>query len=79
MIKINYSRTLVAGEHVGADIGTTFARNLRWLGRVGRLLKWAGIFAEIAFIIYNVVEGKKEAAQLKEYNICPLIGHRTCD
>ncbi|KAK6351254.1 hypothetical protein TWF718_004424 [Orbilia javanica] len=65
LLRANYRRALVVGDEVGTDIGTTLARNLRWLGRAGKVLQWAGVMAEVALLIFGGVEGEKEKRQLE--------------
>ncbi|KAF0640555.1 hypothetical protein FPSE5266_10081 [Fusarium pseudograminearum] len=61
LIKGNYSRAI----HVGEDITTKTASSLRWLNRAGKVLQWAGIFAEIGMFIYTVVQGAADKEKLQ--------------
>ncbi|KAM5352961.1 hypothetical protein ACJ41O_005683 [Fusarium nematophilum] len=65
LIRVNWTRKLVAGSGGGADVAEKAATGLRWVKRAGKLLQWAGVIAEAALLVYQVVEGEKERATLR--------------
>lgn len=62
MIRGNYSRAI----HVGEDITETMSKSLKWVGRAGNVLQWAGILAEVGIMIASAVEGAKQKEGLQK-------------